>query len=128
MTGRPSVWFPELSWDAIAACLSGDGVTLMPIDATEQHGHFASTMLDTAWVITVAEEAAQRAGCLFAPPLRYGWSSGHMAYLGYIGLRAETLTAVAIDSLNQSCIRASTAFCCSTATDLPIWLPWRLGR
>jgi len=54
-------------------------------------------MLDTGWAIKVSEEAAQLAGCLVTPPLHFGWSSGHMAYPGCIGLRAETLTAVAMD-------------------------------
>jgi creatinine amidohydrolase len=97
MPGRPSVWLHELSWDEVAAQLAADDVALVPIGATEQHGHIAPLLLDTGWAVTVCEEAARRAGCLVAPPLHYGWSHGHMAYPGCIGLRAETLTAVAMD-------------------------------
>lgn len=97
MPGRPSVWLHELSWDEVEAHLAADDVALVPIGATEQHGHFAPLLLDTGWAIAVAQEAARRAGCLVAPPLHYGWSHGHMAYPGCVGLRAETLTAVAID-------------------------------
>ncbi|MGG5818332.1 creatininase family protein [Falsiroseomonas sp. HW251] len=97
MPGRPSVWLHELSWNEVADQLSRDDVVLVPIGATEQHGHFAPLLLDTGWAIQVAEDAAKRAGCLVAPPLHYGWSHGHMAYPGCIGLKAETLTAVAVD-------------------------------
>ena len=95
--GATSVWMQELSWDRIADHLTRDDVALVPIGATEQHGRHAPMLLDTGWAIVVAEEAARRAGCLVTPPLHFGWSSGHMAYAGCIGLRAETLTAVAID-------------------------------
>lgn len=97
MPGRPSVWMHELSWDEIAAQLAVDDVALLPIGATEQHGHHAPLLLDTGWASVVAEEAARRANCLAAPPLHYGWSHGHMAFPGTLGLRAETLTAVAVD-------------------------------
>jgi creatinine amidohydrolase len=97
MPGRPSVWIHELSWDEIDAQLEKDDVALVPIGATEQHGVHAPLLLDTGWAITVSEAAAKAADCLVAPPMHYGWSHGHMAYPGTIGLRAETLTAVALD-------------------------------
>lgn len=97
MPGRPSAWIHELSWDEVSAQLARDDVALVPIGATEQHGHHAPLLLDTGWASVVAEEAARSADCLVAPPLHYGWSHGHMAFPGTIGLRAETLTAVAVD-------------------------------
>ena len=97
MPRTPSVWMHERSWNEVEEHLRGDDVALVPIGATEQHGHFAPMLLDTGWAIVVAEEAAKRCGCLVTPPLHFGWSSGHMAYPGAIGLRAETLTAVATD-------------------------------
>jgi creatinine amidohydrolase len=97
MPGQGSVWIHEMSWDEVAAYLEGDDVALIPIGATEQHGRHAPILLDTGWAMVVAEEAAKRARCLVAPPMHYGWSHGHMAYPGTIGLRAETLTAVAVD-------------------------------
>ena len=98
MPARPSVWLHELSWDEVGARLAQDDVALVPIGATEQHGHHAPLLLDTGWAVSVSEEAAKRAGCLVAPPLYYGWSHGHMAYPGCIGLRAETLTAQPVSS------------------------------
>ena len=97
MPGRPSVWIHELSFDEIERQLAADDVALIPIGATEQHGPHAPLLLDTGWAIVSSQAAAERAQCLAAPPLHYGWSHGHMAYPGCIGLRAETLTAVAVD-------------------------------
>jgi creatinine amidohydrolase len=97
MPGRPSVWIHELSWDEIAAHLGGSDVALVPIGATEQHGRHAPLLLDTGWASIVSEEAAKLADCLVAPPMHYGWSHGHMAFPGTIGLSAETLTAVALE-------------------------------
>jgi creatinine amidohydrolase len=70
MPGRPSVWIHELSWDEVGAYLRGDDVALVPIGATEQHGHHAPLLLDTGWAVAAAEEAARRAACLAAPPSR----------------------------------------------------------
>ncbi|MCC7425951.1 MAG: creatininase family protein [Alphaproteobacteria bacterium] len=97
MPGRPSPWIHELSFDEIEAHLKTSDVALVPIGATEQHGRHAPLLLDTGWAIAAAEEAAKLADCLVAPPMHYGWSFGHMAFAGAIGLRAETLTAVALE-------------------------------
>ena len=78
MPGRPSVWVHELSWDEIEAHLAADDVALLPIGATEQHGHHAPLLLDTGWASVTAEEAARRAGCLVAPPLRLAELVAHM--------------------------------------------------
>jgi creatinine amidohydrolase len=104
MPGRPSVWLHELSWDEIEDHLRDSDVALVPIGATEQHGRHAPLLLDTGWAITVSEEAAKLCDCLVAPPLHYGWSHGHMAFPGTIGLSAETLTAVALE-IGQCLIR-----------------------
>ena len=97
MPSTPSVWLHEMSWNEVADHLGRDDAVIVPIGATEQHGHHAPMLLDTGWAVQVAQEAALRCGCLVAPPVHYGWSSGHMAFPGTIGLRAETLTAVAVD-------------------------------
>jgi len=97
MPGRPSPWLHELSYDEIEEHLTRSDVVLVPIGATEQHGRHAPLMVDTGWAIAAAEEAAKLADCLVAPPLHYGWSFGHMGFAGTVGLRAETLTAVAVD-------------------------------
>lgn len=90
-------WLHEMTWDAIEAHLAQDDVILVPIGATEQHGRHAPLLLDTGWAIAASEAAADLAGCLIAPPLHYGWSYGHMAFPGTVGLTAETLATVAVE-------------------------------
>ena len=70
---------------------------MVPIGATEQHGHHTPLMVDTAWASDVSEAVAQTEGVLVTPPLHFGWSPHHLAYPGGITLRAETLTQVALD-------------------------------
>jgi creatinine amidohydrolase len=97
MPGKESVWLHERSWKEVADHLLRDDVLLIPVGATEQHGHHAPLLLDTGWAVSVCEATAKLAGCLVAPPIHYGWSHGHMAYPGTLGLRAETLAAVVVD-------------------------------
>ena len=63
----------------------------------EQHGPHAPLMLDTGWAIGVGEEIARRTGTLVAPPMHYGWSSGHMGFPGSVTLTSETLTTVLVE-------------------------------
>jgi creatinine amidohydrolase len=90
-------WIHEMTWDRIAAHLATGDAVLVPIGATEQHGHHAPLMLDTGWAIGACEAAAAACGCLIAPPLHYGWSTGHMAFPGTIGLTAATLTEALVE-------------------------------
>ena len=92
-----SPWLHERSWPSIRDYLSHDDLVLVPVGATEQHGAHAALMLDTGWAIGVSEEVARQTGTLAAPPLHYGWSSGHMGYPGCITLSAETLTTVLVE-------------------------------
>ena len=92
-----SVWIQELTWPDIAKYLETQDLVMIPIGATEQHGHHTPLLVDTAWASDVSEAVARQEGVLVAPPLHYGWSLHHLAYPGGITLRPETLTAVAVD-------------------------------
>ncbi|MBI4182982.1 MAG: creatininase family protein [Proteobacteria bacterium] len=86
-----------MSYPEVERYLAENDIVLIPVGATEQHGHHAPMMLDTAWAMAAAEGAAKRTRVLVAPPLHYGWSHVHMAFAGTITLRAETFTGVAVD-------------------------------
>jgi creatinine amidohydrolase len=92
-----SPWLHERSWPSIKDYLVHGDMVLVPVGATEQHGAHAALMLDTGWAIGISEEVARRTGTLAAPPLHYGWSSGHMGYPGCVTLSAETLTTVLVE-------------------------------
>ncbi len=94
---KQSNWLHELAWDTVAGRIKRSDVVLVPIGATEQHGMHAPLMLDTGWAIQSSEAAASLTDCLIAPPLHYGWSYGHMAFPGTVGLTAATLAQVAVE-------------------------------
>jgi creatinine amidohydrolase len=92
-----SPWLHERAWPSIKAYLERDDLILVPVGATEQHGAHAAMMLDTGWAAGISEAVAARTGVLAAPPLHFGWSSGHMGYPGCITLSAETLANVLVE-------------------------------
>jgi creatinine amidohydrolase len=92
-----SPWLHERSWPSIKAYLQRDDLVLIPVGATEQHGAHAAMMLDTGWAAGISHAVAARTGTLAAPPLHYGWSSGHMGFAGCITLSAETLANVLVE-------------------------------
>ena len=94
---KSSVWIHELTWPDIAEYLKEQDVVMVPIGATEQHGHHTPLLVDTAWASDVSEAVARQENVLVAPPMHFGWSPHHLAYPGGITLRPETLTQVAVD-------------------------------
>ncbi|WJR77918.1 creatininase family protein [Bradyrhizobium sp. NP1] len=92
-----SVWLHELTWPDIAEYLKSQDLVMVPIGATEQHGHHTPLLVDTAWASDVSEAVARQEKVLVAPPMHFGWSPHHLAYPGGITLRPETLTQVAVD-------------------------------
>jgi creatinine amidohydrolase len=93
----PSVWIQELTWQEVGQYLEHDDIAIVPIGSTEQHGPAGTLGVDTYVAIGLAEDAAQRAGVLVAPPIWYGESSHHLAWPGTISLRQETVIAVIKD-------------------------------
>lgn len=92
-----SPWLHERAWPSVNAYLENDDLVLIPVGATEAHGPHAALMLDTGWAIGISEAVAERTGTLTAPPLHFGWSSGHMGFAGCITLSAETLANVLVE-------------------------------
>ena len=92
-----SVWLNELAWEEVGQYLEGDDIIIFPIGSTEQHGPAGPLGLDTYVAISLAEDAARKAGVLCAPPLWFGDSSHHLGFPGTISLHTETIIAVVKD-------------------------------
>lgn len=92
-----SVWIHERRWSSVKKYLENDTIVLVPVGATEQHGHHTPMMVDTGWAIAACEGVAKATGVLVAPPLHYGWSLHHFAYPGVIHFRPETLISALVD-------------------------------
>lgn len=97
MPGTKSNWIHEMSHVEVARYLETDDIALLPFGATEQHGAHAPMMLDTAWAMAAAEEAARKTNVLIAPPVHFGWSYSHMGFPGTLTLSAETIVSLAVD-------------------------------
>lgn len=99
----------DMTWPEVAeARESGARVVIIPVGATEQHGHHLPLSTDIVMAETVARLAAERAGgVLVAPGIPYGTSENHLAFPGTTSVRLDTLKALLVDA---GCTLASHGF------------------
>lgn len=97
----------EMTWPEYDALIRQVPV-ILPIGATEQHGHHLPLGSDVLHADAVAQQAAQlsRTGAIVAPVLSYGYKShprtgGGEIFPGTVSLDATTLIAVIRDILCQ---------------------------
>jgi creatinine amidohydrolase len=93
----PSVWLQDLTWEEVDDYRKREGIVLVPVGSTEQHGPAGVLGVDSYVAITLVEDTAQRSGVLCAPPIWYGDSSHHGAFPGTISVRPSTMMAVITD-------------------------------
>ena len=81
----PSVWLQELTWEETAAYLRvRDAIVIPSAPPNNWSGRLARSR--HLCPLSLAEDAARRAGVLAAPPLWYGDSSHHLGFAGPISL------------------------------------------
>lgn len=99
MARRPVRW-DECSWEDIAALRkSGIDLAILPVGATEQHGHHLPLGVDTLSAVAVAEGVSAKTGIPVLPALPYGCSLGHSRkWPGTISLRPETLSRIVYEA------------------------------
>ena len=88
--------FAELSWMQVEERLRRDTRVVLPLGATEEHGHL-SLATDSLFVDRVTRAACERAGVLRAPVLPFGCSAFAISFPGSLSLRTETLCRVVED-------------------------------
>jgi creatinine amidohydrolase len=74
------------------AVSAGTRTAIVPLGATEQHGEALPFGTDTLIANQVAEDLAERLGCLLLPAVPYGVSLEHRATAGTVSLSAATFT------------------------------------
>jgi len=89
----------ELSWTEVRDLAATDPVVLLPIGAVEQHGPHLPVHEDSIVAEWVADQLAQRNGCVVAPALHYGHSPMFRGYPGNLSLSAQTLRTVTYELL-----------------------------
>jgi creatinine amidohydrolase len=96
-----SRWLQDITWKEAEEYLQEKNIAIVPVGATEQHGHAAAMGLDTYNAMHLAEDVAEQTDVLITPPLWFGDSSHHTAFPGTISLRSETMIAVVKDILRS---------------------------
>jgi len=87
----------EMSSTEFAEAVKKDPVVILPFGALEAHGSHLPLGTDAIQPWAVAEEVAERTGCLIAPIVPYGQHSSTKRMPGTVGVRMETLKAIAVD-------------------------------
>lgn len=90
----------HLSWTDVRD-LPKEGVVVLPVGATEQHGPHLPLITDTLQVTRVLDVALERlpdtAAAWTLPALPYGKSNEHAGFPGTVSLSADTLRATLFD-------------------------------
>jgi creatinine amidohydrolase len=97
-----SVFLAEQSWPDVQAKILAGAPILLPLGATEQHGHHMAVNVDVVLPTTICERVARAVGGLVAPTVAYGTRSqprtgGGPAFSGTINLKAHTFSLVVRD-------------------------------
>jgi creatinine amidohydrolase len=101
----PRFRIAELTWPEYDQLIR-DTAVIVPVGATEQHGHHLPLGCDAMHVVAVAEAAAQLTDALVAPVLSYGYKShprsgGGELFPGTISLDATTLIGTISNVMTQ---------------------------
>ncbi len=93
-----AIQLDELSWPAVKAAVAGGRDTVVvAFGATEQHGHHMPLATDALIGDHFARQLAERLEAFYAPTVRVGCSSHHLAFAGTLSIRDETFHAIVTD-------------------------------
>ena len=93
------VRYDALTWQEINEAVALKKVILLPVGATEQHGHHLPLETDTRQVRELAMEAARRspADLLVMPEVAYGYTHHVMDFPGTVNIEPTTFVRLLID-------------------------------
>ena len=80
----------EMSWQEIEAATERTATLLVPVGATEQHGHHLPLGVDVFMPEAIGERVARTSPALLAPPVWYGVSPHHTFKPGTFTVSTET--------------------------------------
>ena len=94
----------DLTWPEVEAAGRRGAAVILPVGATEQHGHHLPLCTDATLAERVALEVAAELDAVVAPPVAYGYrsrplSGGGEGFPGTVSLSGRTLMAVVEDVL-----------------------------
>lgn len=96
----------EITWPEYRARIDAGAVVIVPVGATEQHGHHLPLGVDASIATAIATLAAVRVDGIVAPTLPYGYRSqprtgGGSSFPGTTGLDGQTLSLLLRDVLRE---------------------------
>ncbi|MHB8566985.1 MAG: creatininase family protein [Nitrososphaerales archaeon] len=91
------IFLEELSAPEIKKITKRIGMVILPVGATEQHGHHLPVSTDTLCCLEVAKRVSLNTGVPLAPTISYGHSEEHKGFPGTFYMRPETIISVIED-------------------------------
>lgn len=98
-------FYPHLTWVEAAEAAAAGRVAILPIGTVDANGPLTPMGFDYLVSAALAEQAAERTGSLWLPPLAYGVSEALDGFPGTIAMPPEHL-ATQTDAVVRSLIRA----------------------
>jgi creatinine amidohydrolase len=96
-----TLWFDELSMPEAEKAAEEGKVVIIPCGSIEEHGTHLPLCTDSIQAEYVALEVAKKAGCLVAPPLRYGLCNSTRNFPGTISISFDSLRSIMVDILEE---------------------------
>jgi len=96
-----SIRFDELTMPEAEEAAKKGKVVIIPCGSVEEHGKHLPLCTDSLQAEYVAAEAAQRTGCLVAPPLKYGLCSSTRNFPGTVTITFDSLRSIMTDILED---------------------------
>lgn len=89
----------EMTWPEVNEVVQNHpSIAILPVGATEQHGHHLPLGTDTIMVERICAAAAQEVGgVVVLPSISYGTSPNHVDFPGTASIRLDTLKAMIMD-------------------------------
>jgi len=96
-----NLWFDELSMKEAEKAAKEGKVVIIPCGSIEEHGTHLPLCTDSLQAEHVSLEVARKAGCLVAPPLRYGVCNSTRNFPGTITISFDSLRSIMTDILED---------------------------
>jgi len=95
--------YEDLTWPEVNQAVKAGRIPVLPVGATEQHGHHLPIKIDCWEATSIVDEAARRRPdrLLTMPPVPYGYTTATMDFPGTITIHHETFMRYVIDILKS---------------------------
>ena len=95
--------YEDLTWPEVNEAVKAGRIPVLPVGATEQHGHHLPIKIDCWEVTSIVDEAARQRPdrLLTMPPVPYGYTTATMDFPGTITIHHETFMRYVIDILKS---------------------------